>query len=101
MAKQQAPPVRKNETVQLTFEDLTHEGNGVGKIDGYPIFVPYILPEEKADVKVVKVNKCIAYGKLLDVHQEIEHRVHPPCDVFYQCCGCQLQHMTFEMQLAI
>jgi len=99
MAKQQAPPVRKNETVQLTFEDLTHEGNGVGKIDGYPIFVPYGLPGEKADVKVVKVNKRFAYGKLLDVHQESEHRVHPPCDVFYQCGGCQLQHMTYEMQL--
>ncbi|HLR71086.1 MAG TPA: TRAM domain-containing protein, partial [Pseudogracilibacillus sp.] len=44
------PPVKKNQTITLTFEDLTSEGSGVGKVDGYPIFVPYGLPGEKATV---------------------------------------------------
>ena len=98
MAKQLAP-VKKNETVQLTIEDLTHEGNGVGKVDGYPIFIPLGLPGEKADVKVIKVNKRFAYGKLLHVHESSQERVTPPCNVYYKCGGCQLQHMSYDMQL--
>ena len=98
MAKQKAP-VQKNQTVTLQFEDLTHEGSGVAKMDGYPIFVPLGLPGERADVRVVKVNKRFAFGKLIHLHEKSEHRVDPPCNVFHKCGGCQLQHMTYEMQL--
>lgn len=98
MAKQTAP-VKKNETITLRFEDLTHEGSGVGKIDGYPLFVPYALPGEKAQVKVVKVNKNFGFGKLIEVDKPSENRVEPPCNVYYQCGGCQLQHMSYGMQL--
>lgn len=98
MAKQ-APPVQKNQTIELSFEDLTHEGDGVGKIDGYPLFVPYALPGEKAHVKVVKVKKNFGFGKLIKVTKVSPDRVEPPCDVFIQCGGCQLQHMSYGMQL--
>lgn len=98
MAKQTAP-VKKNETITLQFEDLTHEGSGVGKIDGYPLFVPYALPGEKAQVKVVKVNKNFGFGKLIEVDKPSEDRVEPPCNVYYQCGGCQLQHMSYKLQL--
>lgn len=100
MAKQTAP-VKKNQTITLTFEDLTHEGNGVGKIDGYPLFVPYGLPGEEAEVKVVKVNKNFGFGKLVEVRQASSERVEPPCDVYYKCGGCQLQHMSYARQLAM
>ncbi|TRM11584.1 23S rRNA (uracil(1939)-C(5))-methyltransferase RlmD [Lentibacillus cibarius] len=100
MAKQSAP-VKKNQTVTLTFEDLTHEGNGVGKINGYPLFVPYALPGEVGDVKVVKVKKNFGFGKLLDLHTSSPERVEPPCDVFYKCGGCQLQHMSYDAQLTM
>lgn len=95
----QTTPVKKNETIVLTFEDLTHEGNGVGKVNGYPIFVPQVLPGEKAKVKVVKVNKRFGYGKLLTLIEKSPARVEPPCPVFYKCGGCQLQHMSYETQL--
>ncbi|MUK88419.1 23S rRNA (uracil(1939)-C(5))-methyltransferase RlmD [Ornithinibacillus sp. L9] len=98
MAKQEVP-VKKNETITITFEDLTHEGSGVGKIDGYPLFVPYGLPGEEAVVKVVKVNKKFGFGKLLEVKNPSPDRVEPPCDVFYKCGGCQIQHMSYKMQL--
>ncbi|GIO27991.1 23S rRNA (uracil(1939)-C(5))-methyltransferase RlmD [Ornithinibacillus bavariensis] len=100
MAKQ-AIPVKKNDTITLRFEDLTHEGNGVGKIDGYPLFVPYGLPGEEATVKVVKVNKNFGFGKLLEVKNPSPERVEPPCDVFYKCGGCQIQHMSYNLQLAM
>ncbi|WP_010529626.1 23S rRNA (uracil(1939)-C(5))-methyltransferase RlmD [Lentibacillus jeotgali] len=98
MAKQ-AAPVKKNQTITLQFEDLTHEGSGVGKINGYPLFVPYALPGEEGEVKVVKVNKNFGFGKLLNVTKSSEERVEPPCDVYYKCGGCQLQHMSYDMQL--
>lgn len=98
MAKQKAP-VQKNETITLQFEDLTHQGNGVGKIEGYPLFVPFALPGEEASVKVVKVNKNFAYGKLVTIHKKSPHREEPPCHVYTQCGGCQLQHMSYDMQL--
>ncbi|WP_164219117.1 23S rRNA (uracil(1939)-C(5))-methyltransferase RlmD [Virgibacillus sp. YIM 98842] len=98
MSKTNAP-VKKNETLTLKFEDLTHEGNGVGKIDGYPLFVPYGLPGEEAVVKVVKVNKNFGFGKLLETKIKSDDRVEPPCNVFYQCGGCQLQHMSYDLQL--
>lgn len=98
MAKQQ-PPVQKNETVELVFEDLTHEGSGVGKVNGYPIFVPYALPGEQSLVKVLKVKKNYGYGKLEKIEKESSERVEPPCNVFYQCGGCQLQHMNYSFQL--
>ncbi|WP_053217279.1 23S rRNA (uracil(1939)-C(5))-methyltransferase RlmD [Virgibacillus senegalensis] len=98
MAKQK-PPVKKNQTIELSFHDLTHEGAGVGKIEGYPLFVPYALPGETAEVKVVKVNKNFGFGKLLDIKEVSPERVEPPCDVYVQCGGCQLQHMSYAMQL--
>ncbi|WP_226035421.1 23S rRNA (uracil(1939)-C(5))-methyltransferase RlmD [Aquibacillus saliphilus] len=95
----QKPPVQKNETIELTFEDLTHEGDGVGKVNGYPLFVPYALPGEKAKVKVIKVKKNFAFGKLLEIENVSAERVEPPCDVYIQCGGCQLQHMSYGLQL--
>ncbi|QTM98238.1 23S rRNA (uracil(1939)-C(5))-methyltransferase RlmD [Sediminibacillus dalangtanensis] len=98
MAKQK-PPVKKNQTIELSFQDLTHEGAGVGKVEGYPLFVPYALPGETAKVKVVKVNKNFGFGKLLDIKEVSPERVEPPCDVYVQCGGCQLQHMSYSLQL--
>src|SRR5690625_7746298 len=78
---------------------MTHDGSGVGKINGYPIFVANTLPGEKATVKVIKVKKNFAVGRRVNLIEASPHRVKPPCNVFYKCGGCQLQHMSSEMQL--
>ena len=98
MSKKQTP-VQKNQTIELSFEDMTHDGSGVGKINGYPIFVANTLPGEKATVKVIKVKKNFAVGRRVNLIEASPHRVKPPCNVFYKCGGCQLQHMSYEMQL--
>ncbi|GAA4080551.1 23S rRNA (uracil(1939)-C(5))-methyltransferase RlmD [Amphibacillus indicireducens] len=98
MSKQQTP-VQKNQTIELSFEDITHDGNGVGKINGYPIFVSNALPGETAKVKVIMVKKNFAVGRRLELITTSPDRVKPPCDVFYKCGGCQLQHMSYQMQL--
>lgn len=97
--KKKKRPVQKNEIVTVMIDDLTHDGNGIGKVDGYPLFIPNVLPGEKAEIKVVKVNKRFGYGRLEKLMTESDERVSPPCNVFYKCGGCQLQHMSYDMQL--
>lgn len=92
-------PVHKNQLLELTFEDLTHDGAGVAKIDGYPVFVQRALPGEKGEVKITKVKKNFAFGRLLTLTKESEERVEAPCPIFKQCGGCQLQHLSYEGQL--
>ncbi|MBW8585566.1 MULTISPECIES: 23S rRNA (uracil(1939)-C(5))-methyltransferase RlmD [Bacillus] len=93
------PPIEKNEYYDVTFEDLTHEGAGVAKVQGFPIFVPNALPEEKAQIKVTRVKKGFAFGRLIELKEESPHRTDAPCPIYKQCGGCQLQHMTYEGQL--
>lgn len=92
-------PVAKNEYYDVVFEDLTHDGAGVAKIDGFPIFVPNGLPGEKAKVKVVKVKKGYGFGRLIELYEQSEDRIDAPCSIYKQCGGCQLQHIRYEGQL--
>ncbi|WP_342046531.1 23S rRNA (uracil(1939)-C(5))-methyltransferase RlmD [Bacillus sp. OTU530] len=96
-----APPVEKNEYIDAVFEDVTHDGAGVAKVNGYPIFVPYGLPGEEAKVKVIKVKKNYAFGRLVELYKESPYRQEAPCPVYKQCGGCQLQHVSYEGQLQI
>ncbi|RSK25799.1 23S rRNA (uracil(1939)-C(5))-methyltransferase RlmD [Bacillus sp. HMF5848] len=91
--------IEKNQQYTLTFEDLTHDGAGVGKIDGFPVFVPNALPGERGQVKIIKVKKGYAFGRLLQLDEESPDRVEAPCPIYKQCGGCQLQHMSYEGQL--
>ncbi|MCG6179110.1 TRAM domain-containing protein, partial [Anoxybacillus sp. LAT_35] len=92
-------PVAKNEYYDVIFEDLTHDGAGVAKIDGFPIFVANGLPGEKAKIKVIKVKKGYGYGRLIELYEPSTDRVEAPCTVYKQCGGCQLQHLSYEGQL--
>lgn len=94
------PPVEKNDYIDVTFEDLTHDGSGVAKVNGFPIFVQNALPGESGQVKVIKVKKGYAFGKLMNHSMVSEARVEPPCPVYKQCGGCQLQHVSYEGQLS-
>lgn len=98
MPKLQAP-VMKNEYYDVTFEDLTHEGAGVAKIEGFPIFVENALPDEKAKIKVIGIKKGFAFGKLVEIYEESKNRIVAPCPIYSQCGGCQLQHVSYEGQL--
>ncbi|HET7628728.1 MAG TPA: 23S rRNA (uracil(1939)-C(5))-methyltransferase RlmD [Bacillales bacterium] len=92
-------PVQKNDIVEVTFSDLTHEGSAVAKVDGYTLFVPQALPGERASVKVLKTKKGYGFGKLLELHETSPERIEPPCPIYKQCGGCQLQHLSYEGQL--
>jgi 23S rRNA (uracil1939-C5)-methyltransferase len=98
MSKIQAP-VMKNEYYDVTFEDLTHEGAGVAKIEGFPVFVENALPDERGKIKIIKVKKGFAFGRLIELYEESKNRIEAPCPIYSQCGGCQLQHLSYEGQL--
>lgn len=93
--------INKNDVIQGNVVDLTHEGHGVVKLDRYPIFIPNALIDEEIEFKIIKVKKNFAIGKLLEVKKASTQRVEPPCKYYWKCGGCQLQHMTYEAQLAM
>lgn len=95
----QALPVNKNDTVTLDITGLTHEGEGVGRYDGFTLFVQGALPGERVIAKVLKVKKTYGYAKQLELLAPSPNRVDAPCPIYKQCGGCQLQHMSYEAQL--
>jgi len=92
-------PVQKNQYIEMEFSSLGHNGEGVGKYQGYTLFVPGVLPGEKAKVKVIKVKKNFGYGRLMEILQPSVERVEPLCPIYKQCGGCQLQHLSYQGQL--
>ncbi|MFS0637944.1 23S rRNA (uracil(1939)-C(5))-methyltransferase RlmD [Mesobacillus foraminis] len=92
-------PVQKNDYIDAEFTDLTHDGAGVAKVEGYPIFVPGGLPGEKAKIKVIKVNKGYGFGRLVEILERSHFRVEVSEENAHKYGGCQLQHISYEGQL--
>ncbi|WP_053364942.1 23S rRNA (uracil(1939)-C(5))-methyltransferase RlmD [Bacillus sp. FJAT-27245] len=92
-------PVRKNDYIDVRFADLTHDGAGVAKVDGFPIFVSGALPEESGKIKIIKTQKSYAIGKLIEITEKSPYRVDIPARDKHKYGGCQLQHMSYEGQL--
>ena len=99
MSTKTVVPVTKNEELELEITGFTHEGNGVGKVSGYTLFVPEALPGERIKARVVKTGKQYGFAKILEIIKSSEHREKPACPIYNQCGGCSLQHMSYEQQL--
>jgi 23S rRNA (uracil1939-C5)-methyltransferase len=93
-------PVRKNDIVTLDITGLTQDGEGVGRADGFALFVQGALPGERVRAKVLKVKKQYGYAKMLELLTASPDRAEAPCPIYRQCGGCQLQHMDYAAQLA-
>lgn len=100
--KQQIPdlPVAKNDEVVINIIGMNHDGEGVGRAEGFTLFVQGALPGEKVRVKVLKTKKQYGYAKLLELLEASPDRVAAPCTIYDKCGGCQLQHLSYEGQLA-
>ncbi|WP_314002448.1 23S rRNA (uracil(1939)-C(5))-methyltransferase RlmD [uncultured Paenibacillus sp.] len=93
-------PVGKNEEVVADIVGLTHEGEGVGRVNGFTLFIQGALPGERVRAKVLKTKKTYGYAKMLELLEASSDRVAAPCPIYKQCGGCQLQHMSYAAQLA-
>ena len=89
----------KNDVVTVTAESLGTQGEGIARAGETTLFVPYLLPGERARVKVLKVKGNVGYAKIEELITPAEERVRPQCPVFHRCGGCQLQHLRYRDQL--
>lgn len=94
------PPYNPGEVLQLQVDDLNHRGEGVGKANGFTLFVDGALPGETVQAKINKVHKKYGEASLLSLKDKSPHRVNPPCPHFPRCGGCQIQHLAYKEQLA-
>ena len=91
--------ITKNKYYEGEVIDYTHDGLGVVKIEGYPVFIKDVLMHEHVRFKAIKVNSKFGYGKLEAVMTSSPNRTTPPCPYYFQCGGCQIQTMSYEEQL--
>lgn len=91
--------MQKNETVTLRCQRLGSELEGVCSHEGMAVFVPGVLPNEEAEVLIVKAQPRYAFGKLLQVLSPSPERAEPSCPVYDKCGGCSGQHMTYAATL--
>ena len=91
---------KKNELIILEITDLTEEGQGVGKSDGLVVFVKDSVMGDLVEARILKVKKNYAYAKVEKLLKPSPYRITPLCPVAGKCGGCQLQHLSYEKELA-
>ncbi|HZF01072.1 MAG TPA: class I SAM-dependent RNA methyltransferase [Methylomirabilota bacterium] len=87
--------------ISLTIHDIAFGGEGVGRIDDFVVFVPFVLVGEIVEAEITEVKKSFARAKLLRVEKASPERVEPECRYFGACGGCQYQHIDYAAQLKI
>ena len=92
--------MQKNDMAVIEITDIGVNGEGIGKVDGYTLFVKDAVIGDKAEVKVMKAKKNYGYARLMRVIEPSPDRVEPRCPFARKCGGCQIQEMSYERQLA-
>ena len=91
--------MKKDDRIQVRIEDMSENGEGIGKVDGLALFIKDAIIGDLVDAKVMKMKKSYGYARLMEVLEPSPFRVEPPCPVSRQCGGCQLQAMDYAEQL--
>ena len=92
--------LQKNDLIMLEITDLTEEGQGVGKKDGLVFFVKDSVMGDLVEARILKAKKNYAYAKVEKLLEASPYRIIPLCPVAGKCGGCQLQHLSYEKELA-
>jgi 23S rRNA (uracil1939-C5)-methyltransferase len=94
-------PFQIGDKLTLTIHDIAFGGEGVGRVDDFVIFVPFVLVGETVEAEITEVKKNFARAKLLRVEKPSPERVAPECRYFQKCGGCQYQHIDYAAQLRL
>ncbi len=93
--------VEKNKRYEIEITDISSDGNGVGSVDGFAVFVPMTAIGDVAEVLIVKVLSRYAIGRLMEIITPSKDRTDAQCPVFKRCGGCHLQHISYPAQLDV
>lgn len=91
--------LRRNDIFEMTCDNFGQDAQGVCRHDGMAVFVPGMLPGERAMVRIVKPEKRYAFGRIEQLLQAVPERTEPFCPIYKRCGGCSCQHMTYETSL--
>jgi len=91
--------MKKNETAEVTIEDIGVNGEGIGRVNGYTLFIKDAIIGDRVKVKIMKAKKNYGYARLMEVLNPSQYRVAAKCPVAKQCGGCQIQELAYEQQL--
>lgn len=92
-------PVSPEEKYEILINNVSHQGEGIGRVENFAVFVPGAIKGEKIEVKITEIRKNFARGELEKIILPSLNRVKPPCPVFNLCGGCHLQHINYKKQL--
>lgn len=92
--------MRKNDIINLEITGLSHEGSGVGRFEGMVVFVPKSAIGDVLQVKIVKVQKTMAFGIIEEIISPSYQRIENDCPYYQTCGGCSLRHISPEAELA-
>ena len=91
--------MQKNESVTVTIQDMGVNGEGIGRVNGYTLFIKDAVIGDVVEARVTKAKKNYGYARLMNIITPSEHRVKPVCKFARKCGGCQIQEMSYEKQL--
>lgn len=92
-------PFEYHQEIEIEIDSLTNLGSGVGRVDGWVVFVPFSLPGETVKARVYRNDKNCSHADLVEVLKPSPDRVQPVCPLFGDCGGCQYQHLSDQKQL--
>ncbi len=92
--------LKKNDLVTVEITDIGTDGEGIGKVDGFPLFIKDAVIGDTIEAKIIKTKKQYAYARVEKVITPSPFRVQPRCEFHRQCGGCQIQAFDYEKQLA-
>ena len=90
----------KNQILEVEITDMSETGEGIGKVDGYTLFVKDAIIGDTVRAGLTKVKKNYSFARVVEIIKPSKDRVNPPCDSHRQCGGCQIMAMSYEAQLS-
>lgn len=90
---------KQGDLVELEINDLSNDGNGVGRIDNQVVFIPDTVNGDRLLARLVRVKRKFSQGKVEEIITSSPHRIRPRCIVADKCGGCQWQHIDYQFQL--
>ena len=92
-------PFSYHQEIELEITTLTNMGQGLGRVDGWVVMVPFALPGELIRARVYRNDMNFSEADLVTVLRPSPERIAPPCPLFGECGGCQYQHLSYSAQL--
>lgn len=95
------PLLQPGQRLELDITDIAFGGDGIGRFEGFVVFVPFVIAGERVEVEIVEVKKRFATADLVRIITPSPQRVTPRCSYYANCAGCQYQHIDYPHQLEL